>query len=58
MESKYDAKTKYSAFDALGCKWSACRLEYFDDSMISLFLKFVKNDSRRLPIINRGIYSI
>jgi hypothetical protein len=54
MESRYDPKTKFSAIDALGCKLSATRLGYYDDDLLQFFEKYVKNSSRRIPIINRG----
>jgi len=63
FSSSVDEKTKFSARDSLGCKYSACRLGYFEDPLIEGVhaalngTKGKPNQVRRSPIIHRGYYA-
>lgn len=58
-----DEKTRFSARDSLGCKFSACRLGYFQDPFIQAVHSALNhtggksNQVRRSPIIHRGYYA-
>lgn len=61
--NRIDEKTKFSARDSLACKYSACRLGYFQDPLIEAVHASLNgtagkpNQVRRSPIIHRGYYA-